>query len=237
VKKVFIILLIFYNVSFAADRLTVATPFDFLPFSFIENGELVGFDIDFLKAISKDIGVELDFMQLESSNVIPAVASYIAEIGAGGVSISDERRKIVDYSIAYFDSGFVIFTSINDRLELDINNLANKKVGFYLNSIAGDFLKNVKVGQIVRFVGYNNMIGELLRGGVDAIFVDMPYAMYAINRYYKKDLKITGPLYFPHSYGFVFQKNSHIRKEFDRVIEELRFNGTYKKIYVKWFNE
>jgi glutamine transport system substrate-binding protein len=239
-KKIVILasfLFIVFNISFAyAETITVAIDPNLPPFTFIKDGDLTGFDVELLNNIAANINKKLKFVPMDFNLIISAVASGITDLGAGGCSISDERRKIVDFSEPYFDSGLIIVTR-KDMGELDINKIQNKKVGTYVSDFSKYFVQVTKLDKNIIYGKFDFLFNELLSGSIDAIFVDYPLGKYVVSHDYKDSLKLTGPLYFPHQYGFAMRKNYYLKTAINKAIKSILLSPTYKKLYFKYFGD
>ena len=218
------------------DLIKIATSTDFPPFVTVEDGQLTGFDVDLLKEVASKLKKTIKFLPVESSYVLSTVTSGLADLGAGGFSISEERKKFVDFTTPYFDAGFVIVIRKNQE-DLDINKLYNKKIGTYVSDFLDHYIKTLKLDKNMVYGRYHFLFDELIAGAIDAILVDYPFAKYMVSNNYKDTLKITGPLYFQHQYGFIVTKNHPLKKDIDRAIETILTSSTYQRIYSKWFGD
>lgn len=239
--RIVIIALLLFFCSFTiwaeeTSLITAAVPTDFPPFAFAEKGEVKGFDIDLLSAVATQLKKTVKFLPVKSNFVVSAVASKLADLGAGGLSITEKRKEHVDFTIPYFDSGFVLVIRKNYE-DVDINKLQDKKIGTYINDLTRHFIGTLNLDKNIISGEYNFLFDELISGGIDAVFVDYPHATYMISHYYKDTLKITGPLYFQHQYAFVIQKNHPLKKDIDRALKNILDSSTYQSIYTKWFGD
>ena len=102
--------------------LTIATSPDFPPFENIENGDLVGLDIEIGKAVAEKLGLEPEFVQLQFDNILTAVASgKQADVGISGFTIEPERQKTVDFSDSYYIDDLSIAT-MKDNADVTADN-------------------------------------------------------------------------------------------------------------------
>jgi glutamine transport system substrate-binding protein len=233
---IFFIFISLELLALQSDVIKVATDTTFPPFILVKEGRLVGFDIDLLNLVASKLKKTIKFMPMEFNYVISSVASGITDLGAGGLSITEDREKIVDFTTPYFDSGFVIVTR-KDLGNLDINQLEHKKVGTYISDITRPIVKTLKLDKNILFGKYNFLFDELISGSIDAIFVDYPFAQYMLSNKYKETLKITSSLYFQNQYGFAVRKNYPLKKDINKAIEDILLSPTYKTIYIKWIKD
>lgn len=239
-RNIFICLFFFFfTISAIAEQveaIRVAISADFPPFAFVKEGKLTGFDVDLLEEIASKLERSIKFIPMESNVVISSVASGVADLAAGGFNITEERKKKVDFTTPYLESGFVIVIR-KDSEELDINQLKNKKVGTYYSDFTASIARSLGLDKNILYGKYDFLFGELITGEIDAIFFDYPFAQYMVSHKYKESLKITGPLYFQHQYGFAVRKNFSLKNEINKAIENILFSPTYKSIYAKWFGD
>ena len=86
------------------DTLRVATNANFPPYEYIENGDYVGIDIEIAKQIAKELNLKLDIQNMPFDSIIAAVASNKADIGISGFTVTDERKKSINFSDSYAKS-------------------------------------------------------------------------------------------------------------------------------------
>ena len=83
--------------------LRIATEPTFVPFESVdENDQLVGFDIDLARALAHDLGVEAEFVTVDWNSIIPTLISKKSDLIMSGMTITEERKRTVDYSDPYF---------------------------------------------------------------------------------------------------------------------------------------
>lgn len=109
-------------------KLTVATEAGFAPYEFFYENEIVGVDIEIMKAVAKKLGYELVINDMDFNNIVAAVQSGKADVGAAGISIKPDRKESVDFSIPYASTAqYVIVTS--DKDIPTVEDLAGKQIG------------------------------------------------------------------------------------------------------------
>jgi glutamine transport system substrate-binding protein len=84
------------------ETLTIGVINDFPPFGFEENGELTGVDIEVVNAILEEEGLKGDFVVMGFDGLIPALQSGQIDLAAAAISVTDERKKVIDYTDPYF---------------------------------------------------------------------------------------------------------------------------------------
>lgn len=121
-----------------AGKLVVYTEAGFAPFEFISNNKVVGVDIAICEEIAKEIGVELEVKDVAFNTILGAIESGKAAIGAAGITITDERKEQVDFSISYTTSKQYIVVKADSTIA-SYADLAGKKIGVQLGT-SSDFI-------------------------------------------------------------------------------------------------
>lgn len=117
IYSIIIACLAFINLQATQDYFIVGTNTEFPPFSYIENGEIVGFDIDIAKEVSRRLGKELKFKDMPFDALIPELALGQVDFVAAGISITEERAKRVLFTEPYMNNDpLVIFSMTSTPL-------------------------------------------------------------------------------------------------------------------------
>lgn len=219
----------------------VVTDPSFVPFEMMdpETGEMIGFDMDIINEVADRAGFNVNLTTMEFAGIIPAVQTGSQEIAIAGVTITEERAKIVDFSDPYYDSGLqIIVRADNDDVET-IDDLAGLKIATRIGSTSYDFLQE-QLGDnadITPYPGNSDMYMALLGRNVDAAFYDAPNVAYFAQTRGEGRTKVVGPLYEGQQYGIVFHKGSQWVEPANEALAAMREDGTYDEIYEKWFGE
>ena len=222
-----------------AKTLVVAHDTNFKPFEFKgDDGEYTGFDIELWKAIADKLGLDYKMQPMDFNGIIPGLQTAQIDAGIAGMTITDERAKVVDFSDPYYDSGLSILVMADNDTITTVEDLEGKVVATKLGTSSPDFLKeNAKTKETKLFPNNDGMFFELQAGRADAAFFDLPvvqeYAMTAG----KGQVKVVGPVYEGQSYGIAFPKGSELRDQVNEALQALKDDGTYEKLYIKWFGE
>lgn len=112
-----------------ASVLNAGVKYDFKPFGFVDSrNKVVGFDIDLLKYVAKDLGVKVKFQQVTSKTRIALVASGKIDIAAASMTHKVQRDDTIDFSISYFFDGQSMLVRKDSRVRT-AKGFAGKKVG------------------------------------------------------------------------------------------------------------
>ncbi|MFO7649479.1 transporter substrate-binding domain-containing protein [Halomonas sp. 3H] len=219
----------------------VVTDPSFVPFEMMdpETGEMIGFDMDMINELAERAGFEINLTTMEFAGIIPAVQTGSQEIAIAGVTITEERAEIVDFSDPYYDSGLrIIVRADNDSVET-LEDLEGLSVATRIGSTSYDFLQENlgDTADITPYPGNSDMYMALLGRNVDAAFYDAPNVAYFSQTRGEGRTKVVGPLYEGQQYGIVFHKGSQWVEPVNEALAEMREDGTYAELYEKWFGE
>lgn len=219
----------------------VATDPSFVPFEMMdpETGEMVGFDMDIINAIAEHAGFEVNLTTMEFSGIIPAVQTGSQEVAIAGITITDERAQIVDFTDPYYDSGLQIIVRADNEEVSSLEDLQGLTIGTKIGSTSYDFLQQ-ELGEdanITPYPGSADMYMALLGRNVDAVLYDAPNVAYFSQTRGEGRTKVVGPLYEGQQYGIVFHKGSEWVEPANEALAAMREDGTYDEIYAKWFGE
>ena len=225
----------------ARGKLLAGVKTDFPPFGFVdEKGVNKGFDVDIAKAIAKELfGKEdaVEFVTVTSGNRIAFLTTNKIDIILASMTITEERKKVIDYSIPYFMSGHLILVHKDSTLT-KYQDLAGKKVATTQGS-TGDIVTGelVPTAERIKFQHNSESLQALKDRRVDAFVQDDVLLIDLQKR--NPELKIVGwPPFRPAPYGLGVRKGDKEWLDFvDAAITKLKKNGEYQKLWDKWFGE
>ncbi|WP_037150401.1 glutamine ABC transporter substrate-binding protein GlnH [Rhizobium freirei] len=218
-----------------AKDLIVATDTAFVPFEFKQGDKYVGFDIDLWDAVAKDIGVSYTLQPMDFNGIIPALQTKQVDVGLAGITIKDERKKVIDFSDGYYDSGFLLMVPADSKIAGPID-LKGKTLAIKTGTSAADYAKaNFKDTELRQFPNVDNAYMELQTGRVDAAMHDTPNVLYYIKTAGGGKVKAVGEQMMAQQYGIAFPKGSDLVTKVNASLVKLKKDGTYTTIYKKWF--
>lgn len=206
------------------DELVMVTEAGFAPFEYYQNNEIVGVDVEIAKEIANKMGKKLVIKDVAFDSIINEVKSGKADIGAAGISYTEERSKQVDFSNDYFTSKIIVIVKDSDN-ETDFNNLGTKKIAVQLGSTADTFVtNNYKNATITRQKKYLAAIEDLKNDKVDCVVMDELPAKQILSK--NTNLKILNKILSSENYGMVVKKNNkELLDTVNEVIEDLKESG------------
>ena len=218
------------------NKLVMVTEAGFAPYEYYVNGEIVGVDVDIAKEIAKELGKELVIKDIAFDSIINEVRTGKADIGAAGISYSDERAKKVDFSINYSVSKQVVIVK-NDSFINSIKDINDKKIAVQLGSVADTYVtENYKNAEIVRQKKYLAAIEDLKVGKVDLVVMDELPAKEIIEK--NSDIKILDGELTSDSYGMIVKKgNTELLETVNKVLNRLSSDGSIDNFIIKHTEE
>ena len=168
----------------------VATDTTFAPFEFEnDEGDMVGIDLDLLKAIAEDQGFEYELEYVGFSAAVTALEAGEVDAVIAGMSITDERKEKYDFSDPYFDSGIGMGVLAGSDIK-SYEDLKGKQVAAKIGAEGCAFAESIadKYGfKVVQFEDSATMFQDVLAGTSAAVFDDYPVLGYEINRIKETD--------------------------------------------------
>lgn len=204
------------------------------PFEFEEAGEYKGIDIDIINAIAKNQGIKIEFSPMDFGGIIPAMQADQLDIAIAGMSITDERKKVVDFSDPYFDAGLTLVVEGGNEKITSLDDLKGKKLAAKKGTTGAKFAQEnaSKYGfEVVQFNDSPAMFQEVANGNADALIEDYPVIAYAIAQN-DLGLKTIGDRLNGDQYGIAVLKgeNQDILEKINTGLAKLKEDGTYDEI-------
>ncbi|WP_179964982.1 amino acid ABC transporter substrate-binding protein/permease [Mycolicibacterium sarraceniae] len=212
----------------------VATDTTFAPFEFQDKqGKFVGIDMDLIRAIADDQKFKVDIKPLGFDAALQAVQANQVDGVIAGMSITDKRRQVFDFSEPYFESGIQMAVLNNNNDIKSYDDLRGKKVAVKNGTQGATFANSIKDKygfQVVSFADSSSMFDEVKTGNSQAAFEDYPVLLYNIAQ--GSGFKTVGPKEDPTGYGFAVNKgrNAEFISKFNAGLDNLKKSGRYDEI-------
>ncbi len=218
--------------------ITVAVENAYIPFNYIndETGEPEGWDYDALAEICGRLNCVPEFITVGWEGMITAVANGEFDMAADGITITEERAEIVDFSIGYVDLAQRLLVRVDEDRFNTIEEFAE-----------GDFIAGVQVATTnyftaVDLVGEDRVVGydtfgfavqALINGDVDAVVMDdvAGQGYVGVNA---EQLRLLDGALTSEQLGFIFPKGSDLVEPFNLALQSMMEDGTLQEINLKW---
>ena len=216
-----------------AGKLTMATNAAFPPYEMTTDaGEFEGIDVDTAKAIAEKLGLELQIDDMDFDAALLSVQQGKADIVMAGVTVTDERKAVMDFSDSYATGiQSIIVPEGSDIASPD--DLAGKKIGtqrgttgyIYCSDDFGD-------ENVVAYDDGLTAVQALNNGQVDAVVIDNAPAQEFIAA--NPGLKILDTSYAEEDYAIGMAKGSSLEDAVNAALKELKADGTLQSIVDKY---
>ena len=196
------------------------------PNLFEENGKTQGLDYDLFDGYCKARGCTMNITAYDWQGMLGAVVSKKADVAFSGISITEPRQKVMDFSKPYMDNSWNLLSMKSRNIKLtNLDTLKNYTIGFPRGMAYMDFIKTelepkgiYKTDQVKLYPSYNEALTDLQNGQVDMVFIDGTVASV-----YRKKLPVQDSYVWEgiDRLGFAFPKGSELRVDFDKYLDEL----------------
>lgn len=213
----------------------IACDAKYAPFSIEENGSYKGIDVEVLEAIAKVEGFEYELKPMDFNGIIPGIVSNQIDGAVSAISITDERKKTLDFSDSYFESGISLVVNKNNTSINVVDDLNGKKVSTKKGTAGSRFAEENEKAynlQLNYFDDSPSMFQAVENGNADFLIEDYPVISYKIKVDPNTPLKIVGEKLETSDYGFAVKKgaNKELLDKFNDGLKKLKENGEYDKI-------
>lgn len=234
------IALMFSTTQAGAETLRIGSETVYPPFEFLDSnsGKYVGFDMDLIDEVVKRAGFEPQILSMGLDGLIPALMSGSIDVAVSALTITPERSAKVDFTDPYYESGLSIMVRKDDLSIKGVKDLENKVLCAEIGSSGSVFMSKIKGTKIRTFNSAGEAFLELNNKGCEAIVNDKPVNEYFLTQKASSNLslrEVPGVLR-AENYGIAVRKgNDQLRARLNKALDAIRVDGTYDKIYNKWF--
>ena len=226
-------------------KVRIGTEGAYPPFNSIDSdGKLVGFDIDIANALCKAANFDCEFVVQDWDGMIPGLLAKKYDAIIASMSITEERKKKVDFTAKYYNTPAKFVAPKGKNLTVTPEGLKGMSVAVQRATTHENFLRDNFPGLDIRvYATQDEANADLVAGRVDLGHADSVALMEGfINTDAGKGFEFIGPDYNVPEWhgtgaGIAVRKGSdELRMAFDKAIDEIRADGTYKKINAMYFD-
>ena len=196
-----------------------------------------GFGIDLVTAIGDKQGFRPNFIPHDFTGMLEDLGKG-ADMAVSAISITDERRALVDFTNSHFESSQALLVPEGSTITT-VNDLKGKKVAIPEGSVGEDIVPQIQAGNgsIVHSTSIWAAVQQVMRKEVDAAFSDVAPLTYYANNYKDRKLRVIIDPSLPKDYYAlaVAKGKPELLKKLNAGIEQVKADGTFDKIYQKWF--
>ncbi len=214
--------------------LRIVTDPTFPPMEFTKDGKRTGFDIELTEAVAAAMGRKIEWIDIDFKGLIPALVSNRADLAMSAIYITDERKKVVDFSDPYFAGGLVVLTTRAGSIKT-LKDLDGKKVSVQVGTKSVGYLKdNHPKVERVEVEKNQEMFNLVEIGRADAAVTGKPAAKIFAQA--KPTLWVLPEQLTTEEYGIAVRKDTpELRDAVNAALKKIKADGTYDKLMQKWF--
>lgn len=216
--------------------LTAYPPFEYLD---TEKGSYEGFDMDLIREVGRRMDREIEIVSMGLDALVPALLSKSVDVAVSALTITPERAAKVNFTKPYYDAGLTIMTTKTNAPKITgAKSLENQCLCAEIGSAGAVYMKRIPGTTIRTFNSAAEAFMELSQGGCFAMVNDRPVNEYFLAQNSSKGMGLVEMPYVlsEDQYGFAVNKGSTaLLAELDSTLDAMKADGTYEKIYRKWF--
>ncbi len=220
------------------NNIVIATDATWPPMEMVDtNKNIVGFDIDFMSAVAEAAGFKVEFRNTAWDGIFAGLANSDYDAVISSVTITDDRKKTMDFSIPYINAGQVLIVPKSDNNSKILNDLTGKDVGAQIGTTGAFAIKDAKGVNLKTYDEIGLAVEDLANGRIAGVVCDSPIAAdYVLqNEHYKGTLKIVGVPFTEEYYGVAVKKgNSEIVELMNKGIKSVIDSGKAEELKDKW---
>jgi polar amino acid transport system substrate-binding protein len=224
--------------------LRIAVENAYQPFNFIDTatGDAVGYDYDIFNEICTRINCQPEFVETSWDAMVAVMggegSADTFDVGADGITITEERAQNVDFSIPYITSAQVLLVRIDEDRFVEPSEFAADPellIGTQIGTTNYDAaVELVGEDRVTAFDQFGPAVQALINGDIDAVMIDnvAGQGYVGVNA---DQLKLTGEPVRSEELGFIFGKGSPLVEPVNWGLEDMMADGTLDTLYAKWF--
>jgi len=210
----------------AGEMLTMATEATFPPYEFLRGQEIVGIDVEICRAVAQRLGREFRAENMDFDSVIPAVISGKADLAAAGITITEDRRKNVDFSVPYVTTGIVVIYRKAEAYT-DTGCLKGRKIGVQSGTTSETYVLETLKQEPERFKSTAEACAAMVAGRCAFVIADIDPAKNCVKG---EDALAISDFLSSESYAVAVAKgNVELLKAVDETIAAAKADGRLEK--------
>ena len=218
--------------------ITVATDATWPPMEMVDTSKnIVGFDIDLMKAIAKEAGVEVVFKNTAWDGIFGGLDAGKYDAIISSVTITDERKKQYDFSEPYINIGQILVVPKTVKNVKTLSDMKGKKVGAQIGTTGAFEVKKASGVELKTYDEVGLAFEDMAAGRINGVVCDEPTAAnFALQRAeYKEKFQIVGETFTKESYGIVVKKgNKELLDMLNKGIAAVKSKGIDGQLKKKW---
>lgn len=220
--------------------LIMATNAEFPPYEYYDNNQVVGIDADIAAKLAEKLGMEIKIDDMNFDSIIPAIQSGKADIALAGMTVTEDRKKNVDFSDSYATGVQVIIVkedskikSVDDLTKDGAYTTIGVQTGTTGDLYCTDDIEDKKLGKVERYNKGAEAVQALVTGKIDCVVIDEQPAKEFVAA--NKGTKILETEYVTENYAIAIKKgNTDLTEKINKALGEMKEDGTIQSILDKY---
>ena len=220
--------------------LRIGTNAEYPPFEYKKDNQFAGVDIDIAKAIADSLKMKYEITDMQFDALIPSLTSSKVDLAMAAMTITDERKQQVDFSIPYYTANQVIIVKNDSKLVVNkLDDLVKYKIGAQNGTTGQIFVDSLLVNtnkmkkdNFKKYETNIEAITDMLNGNIDFVIIDVS----AAKGYEKlKPIKTIFKIDTNEQYGIALPKNSIYKDKINAILDSMIKSGAIVNIIAKNF--
>ncbi|MGE6328155.1 transporter substrate-binding domain-containing protein [Psychrobacter pacificensis] len=223
--------------SEAPMNIKIATESSYKPFSYTDaDGKLIGYEIELVDALCAQMKAECEVISQDWDGLIPGLNAQKFDAAIAGMSITPERKEVVDFSDPYFHSGIILIGKKGDDISID--SLKGQPIASQRSTVASQYLQDEHADADIKLYDtQDNAYLDLTSGRVRGMMSDKVTGTDWLKTEAGSGYEIKGQEISSDddAMGIAFRKGDPLVAKFNAALAELKDNGTYDQITGSYF--
>lgn len=219
-----------------AVKVRVATDATWPPFEYVDETtkEIVGLDIDLMKAIAEKGGFEVEFINVSWDPLLAGMAQCQYDASISAMTITEDRKAQFAFSDPYFAAGQVVTVRADEATVTGKDTLSGKTFGAQLGTTGDIEGQKIAGATLKTYDDIGLAFQDLMNGQIDAVIADNPLAMGYVLQNPDK-LKTVGAVFTDESYGIaVCKTNTELLEKINKGLAAVEAEGLIDELAAKW---
>lgn len=209
----------------------IGTNAEYPPYEYLENNKVVGFDADIIEELSKRVGFNYKWSNMNFDGLISALQAKKVDMIIAGMTVTEERKNFINFSTPYIAPNICYIVLKNNNLK-NSNELQNKKFGVELGTTEEGIARQVPGAQVIPFTGHTSALLALKANKIDAMLLDESVAQKYIEN--NPEIESIG-VASGESKAMAFNKSDEeLKNKIDAELKKMLDDGTIQSLKEKY---
>ncbi len=217
-------------------KVRIATDATWPPFEYVDEQtmEIVGFDIDLIKAIADEAGLDIEIVNVSWDPLLAGMAQCQYDAAISAMTITDERKEVMLFSNPYFEAGQLVTVQFGNTDIASKEDLGGKTVGAQIGTTGSFEVDKIAGATLKTYDDIGLAMQDLMNGQIDAVIADNPLAMGYANANPDK-LKTVGAVFTSEYYGIaVCNTETELLERINEGLAKVKAKGLIDELILEW---